>query len=116
MELDSLHAAIKPRKGRMSVCLPNLFPSPIEAPSHQNNDKRNETGYLWVDPTPNRLDKTPPKVYINLPKLPFGRHESCNSMADIRSFFVSHPARAWRRKTITKPKKLKRRLNVTLFE
>jgi len=105
-ELDALEVMLRPRRARHgSFCpLPTVL-LPEEEP-------KLEKSRVWLDISLdsdfNRRKKATlaPRRYINLPKLPFGKHSSYNDETNFRTKIVSKRWKAWKRedKPIPKPK------------
>ena len=101
-ELDLLEAATKPRTLNMPKRLmlhrashSHINVSVIEPPCDSVPDSR---VYLAYSPEkPVKAASGSPKVFVNLPKLPFGSHKSYNEEGNIRALIVSKRWKAWRR-------------------
>lgn len=103
-ELDALEIMVRPKGLRRgSVCLLPTVLLPEE-------DPKPEKSCVWLDISQDldfirrRKEALAPKRYINLPKLPFGKHSSYNEETDIRAKIVSKRWKAWKREE--KPKSL----------
>ena len=95
-ELDSLHATLKPRRSRLSFCLPTASHSPPKLPT----DAKPAKVYCllpWVEKPKKQSPEPSCKLFINLPKLPFGKHSSYNEEPNFRKLIVSKRGKAWRR-------------------
>lgn len=115
LELDSLQAAVRPRKQRSSISFPSGF-HPLQTQSTQIvESQEEEKDVVMLQREELKPAKNRAMVYINLPKLPFGRHKSYNEEKDIRSFFVSRRNKAWRRLPSIKAARSHDRLNVSHY-
>ena len=114
-EIDSLKAAVLPKRSRLSILVPSQDKSPIAA-VRSDEVKSTAKKFLFRETTPRRRRDCTPKIFVNLPMLPFGKHKSYNEEKDIRKHFVEDKARAWRRKPSRKKKEVRRRRDVTFLD
>jgi hypothetical protein len=102
-ELDELERMLMPRRVRRgSVCVLPSLPLLVEEPKPEKHT-------VWldissdIDANKRKKEATKPKRYINLAKLPFGKHSSYNDETDIRTKIVSKRWKAYKRDNKPKP-------------
>ena len=114
-ELDSLHASLKPRKSRGSFSLANITANLPESSSEPEEETGKSFCLLpWVEKPKKTSPGPEKKVFVNLPKLPFGCHKSYNDETEIRGLIVTKRWKAWRRKRNVKLRREFRKLNASL--
>jgi hypothetical protein len=105
-ELDAFSKMNRPRKYRFSFIaqqLPSLLTSETPAPDQPLAPELPRSVSLEA---PKRSPQ-PRKLFINLPKLPFGKHLAYNEETAIRNKIVSKRWKAWKRasKPVPRPKR-----------
>ena len=110
-EIDLLELALRPRVSRQAIVVPQAVAAPVSSVKYL--EREDYYLYPWLAKSKNRRLRSTPKVFINLPRLPFGKHRSYNEEKDIRELLVSSRWKAWRRE-----RRVKRRtdlLSSTLY-
>ncbi len=102
-ELDELERMLMPRRVRRgSACTLPCLPLPTEEPKPVRQ-------CVWLDislesgANIRKKEAMKPKCYINLAKLPFGKHSSYNDETNIRTKIVSKRWKAYLRDNKPKP-------------
>lgn len=105
-ELDAFNKLNKPRKYRFSFIaqpLPSLLTSETPAPDQPLAPELPCSVSFEAPKRPTQ----PRKLFINLPKLPFGKHLAYNEETAIRGKIVTKRWKAWKRvsKPVPRPKR-----------
>lgn len=95
-DLDALDKLTKPRKPRNSVIL-HRPPSLLISETLVSEQSAGSELTRSISFEAHKRSSQPRKLYINLPKLPFGHHLTYNEETDIRNKIVSRRWKAWKR-------------------